>query len=107
MAGGSSTSRRRARDSDPSFIAYGMAKAAIDYFTRALAKELGPRGITVNAVAPGTTNVDTNFEALKDPAVVKYIADDTLLAGSASPTISPRSSICSHRRRAAGSPRRS
>jgi 3-oxoacyl-[acyl-carrier protein] reductase len=67
------------RIADPTILAYGMAKAAVDYFTRALAKELGPRGITVNAVAPGTTNVDSNFESLKDPAVVKSIADDTLM----------------------------
>jgi 3-oxoacyl-[acyl-carrier protein] reductase len=67
------------RIADPEILAYGMAKAAIDYFTRALAKQLGPRSITVNAVAPGTTNVDTNFEFLKDPAVVDFIARDTLM----------------------------
>jgi NAD(P)-dependent dehydrogenase (short-subunit alcohol dehydrogenase family) len=64
---------------DPTILAYGMAKAAIDYFTRALAKELGPRRITVNAVAPGTTNVDTNFEFLKDQAVIDFIAADTAM----------------------------
>lgn len=68
-----------ARLPDPAFIAYGMAKASVDYFTRALARLLGPRGITVNAVAPGTTNIETNAEAMKDPAVVKAITDDTLL----------------------------
>jgi 3-oxoacyl-[acyl-carrier protein] reductase len=32
---------------------YGATKAALDGFTRAMARELGPRGITVNAIAPG------------------------------------------------------
>lgn len=32
---------------------YGATKAALDGLTRALARELGPRGITVNSVAPG------------------------------------------------------
>src|SRR5581483_4206011 len=32
---------------------YGATKAALDGFTRGLARELGARGITVNSVAPG------------------------------------------------------
>jgi 3-oxoacyl-[acyl-carrier protein] reductase len=32
---------------------YGATKAALDGFTRGLARELGSRGITVNSVAPG------------------------------------------------------
>ncbi|MEU6391687.1 SDR family oxidoreductase [Streptomyces sp. NPDC046939] len=44
----------------PAIIAYTMTKAALDYLTLALAKELGPRGITVNSVAPGYTETEIN-----------------------------------------------
>ncbi|MFI0261748.1 SDR family oxidoreductase [Streptomyces sp. NPDC017056] len=44
----------------PELIAYSMSKGAIDVFTSTLAKDLGPRGITVNAVAPGVTDTDMN-----------------------------------------------
>ncbi len=37
---------------------YLGAKAAVEQFGLALAKELGPRGITVNAVLPGLTDTD-------------------------------------------------
>ncbi|GAA3076333.1 SDR family oxidoreductase [Streptomyces roseofulvus] len=44
----------------PDLIAYSMAKAALDVFTRDLSKVLGPRRITVNAVAPGIVDTDIN-----------------------------------------------
>lgn len=39
---------------------YAMTKAAVAGLTRGLARELGPRGITVNLVQPGPTATDTN-----------------------------------------------
>ncbi len=47
-------------------VAYATAKAALDGFTRALARELGPRGITVNSVAPGFIG-GTPFHAMHTP----------------------------------------
>ena len=37
-----------------------MTKAALAGLTRGLARDLGPRGITVNAVQPGPTETDMN-----------------------------------------------
>jgi 3-oxoacyl-[acyl-carrier protein] reductase len=39
---------------------YSASKFAINGFTRAWARDLGPRGITVNAVQPGPTDTDMN-----------------------------------------------
>jgi 3-oxoacyl-[acyl-carrier protein] reductase len=42
----------------PSASFYAGSKAAVEQFTKALAKEVGGRGITVNAVSPGFTDTD-------------------------------------------------
>ncbi|CFE03087.1 short-chain dehydrogenase [Bordetella pertussis] len=39
---------------------YAAGKAAVAAFTRALARELGPRGITANVVHPGPIDTDMN-----------------------------------------------
>ena len=49
-----------------STAAYCMAKAAVDTLTVMLAAELGPRGITVNALAPGWTETELSSQFLGD-----------------------------------------
>jgi NAD(P)-dependent dehydrogenase (short-subunit alcohol dehydrogenase family) len=39
---------------------YYMTKSALQSFTRGLARELGPRDVTVNLIQPGSTNTDMN-----------------------------------------------
>ena len=46
--------------SDPGASLYALSKAALVGFTKGLARDLGPRGITVNVVQPGSTNTDMN-----------------------------------------------
>ncbi|MFF0793141.1 SDR family oxidoreductase [Streptomyces spiralis] len=48
----------------PDKVAYAMTKGALDIFTRDLSKVLGPRGITVNSVAPGIIDTDNTSELL-------------------------------------------
>lgn len=47
-------------------VHYSAAKAALIGMTRALAKELGPSGITVNCVAPGVVDTDMNRALSED-----------------------------------------
>lgn len=42
----------------PTYGAHAMAKAAVLAYTRTLAREVGPSGITVNAVSPGMTRTE-------------------------------------------------
>lgn len=44
----------------PGVTAYAMSKAALTSYTRGLSRELGPKGITVNLVQPGSTDTDAN-----------------------------------------------
>ncbi|HEX2285067.1 MAG TPA: 3-oxoacyl-ACP reductase family protein [Mycobacterium sp.] len=44
----------------PGISLYAMSKAALVGFTKGLARDLGPRGITVNLVHPGSTDTDMN-----------------------------------------------
>jgi 3-oxoacyl-[acyl-carrier protein] reductase len=59
------------------FITYSMSKAALDMFTRVLAKELGPRRITVNAVLPGFNATDSNADILGEAEMRRQIEEMT------------------------------
>ncbi|MGW2402533.1 SDR family oxidoreductase [Kitasatospora sp. NPDC001664] len=64
-----------ARLAMPEAIAYGATKGALETFTLNLAKQLGPRGITVNSVAPGVVDTDVNAGWLRgNPAAEAHAA---------------------------------
>jgi NAD(P)-dependent dehydrogenase (short-subunit alcohol dehydrogenase family) len=69
-----------ARFSLPGYAAYAAMKGAIEVFTRYLAKEVGPRGIAVNVVAPGAIETDFGGGAVRDNADInKFVASVTAM----------------------------
>lgn len=68
------------RFSHPGRASYASMKGAIEVLTRYLAKELGPRGIAVNTVAPGAIATDFSGGTVRDnPEINKAIAGSTAL----------------------------
>jgi 3-oxoacyl-[acyl-carrier protein] reductase len=64
----------------PVKIVYTMTKGAIEKLTMVLAQQLGPRGITVNSVAPGPVATDMIASMLKNnPGAIAEIAGYTAL----------------------------
>jgi len=61
------------RRGTPRRAAYAASKAALDGMTRALAMEYGPRGLRVNAVAPGVVETDLWIEHLAKPEVAESV----------------------------------
>ncbi len=69
-----------ARFSAPGYAAYGAMKGAIEVLNRYLAKELGPRGIAVNVIAPGAIETDFGGGAVRDnPDANAYVASVTAM----------------------------
>jgi NAD(P)-dependent dehydrogenase (short-subunit alcohol dehydrogenase family) len=69
-----------ARFATPGSSAYGSMKGAIEVLTRYLAKELGPRGIAANVVAPGAIETDFGHGHVRDnKAINDQIAAITAL----------------------------
>lgn len=69
-----------ARFSLPGYAAYAANKGAIEVLTRYLAKELGPRRITVNSLAPGAIETDFGGGAVRDNKQLnELIASQTAL----------------------------
>lgn len=57
----------------PFMAAYGAAKAAVNHLTQTMAVELGPLGIRVNAIAPGTTLTERVAEVFDDDHVAALV----------------------------------
>jgi len=83
MAAGSSilnVSSALARVAVPGKAAYAMMKGGVEVLTRYLAKELGPRGIRVNTIAPGAIATDFSGGMVRDnPQVAAHVAANTAL----------------------------
>jgi NAD(P)-dependent dehydrogenase (short-subunit alcohol dehydrogenase family) len=69
-----------ARFALPGYAAYATMKGGVETLTRYLAKELGPRGIRVNVVAPGAIATDFGGGAVRDNAALNtFVAAQTAL----------------------------
>ncbi|MFZ6813999.1 SDR family NAD(P)-dependent oxidoreductase [Undibacterium sp. Rencai35W] len=64
----------------PGYVAYASMKGAIEVLTKYLAKELGPRGISVNVIAPGAIETDFGGGAVRDNQQLnQFVASQTAL----------------------------
>jgi NAD(P)-dependent dehydrogenase (short-subunit alcohol dehydrogenase family) len=79
-------STARTRLISPGGAAYGSMKGAVEVLTKYMAKELAPRRIAVNVVAPGATETDFSGGIVRDnPVVNKRVAEGTLLGRAGVP----------------------
>ncbi len=68
----------QARTPMPGAGLYAGSKGAMEAFTRAFAADLGPHGVTVNAVAPGATATPSFLAAISDEKKQQTIQDTAL-----------------------------
>lgn len=68
-----STSLNAVSSIAPAYLLYVSTKGAIEQISRVLAKDLGRRGILVNAIAPGPTSTELFMEG-KSEQILKAIA---------------------------------
>jgi NAD(P)-dependent dehydrogenase (short-subunit alcohol dehydrogenase family) len=79
-------STARTRLTSPGGSVYASMKGALEVLSRHMAKELGPRRIAVNVVAPGATETDFSGGIVRDnPAVNKRVAEGTALGRAGVP----------------------
>ncbi len=86
------------RSGFPTASVYSMTKGAVAAMTRGLARDLGPRGITVNNIQPGPTKTDMNsdeasHEMLKQVIALGRIGEDREIASFAAYLASPEASF--------------
>ncbi|WP_331772065.1 SDR family oxidoreductase (plasmid) [Embleya sp. NBC_00888] len=67
------------RMANPGQTSFAMTKGAVETMGMTLANELGTRGITVNAVAPGATRTASNTSVFEAPGLAELIAASTAL----------------------------
>ena len=73
-----------ARNPVPTAAVYSATKAAVEALTKALARELGPRGIRVNAVAPGWILTERHAAEIP-PDTQSYVVEHTALGRLGTP----------------------
>ncbi len=80
------TSSGLARFALPGYAAYAAMKGGVEVLTRYLAKELGPRGIAVNTIAPGAIATDFGGGRVRDNAQLNaFVASQTALGRAGLP----------------------